>query len=563
MTFLEAAMELLRQAGRPLHFKELTQRALKTNLLTHVGKTPEIAMQARLAQEAKKGHRTPLIRVSPGIFGLRVYDAPHAVEAPPPPVVAKETVHVAPAPAPPAEGEDGKTRRRRRGRGRRADAGKSEKALALSDGASQGPEPGTPEEAIAAAKLAEEADGPAVEPAAARAEEAPTEVDLDALLPSVATRRGLLQIPTDESLAEYAEDAEGKGITAPVEGEVVDERTADEDRPMLEEIQAERKDRDRRKHRRRGREEGKRPAAEGTPRKAPPPPPARMPVASPPAAPSPGPAPSLPRSAPVGATPASSPSPTSTLADVAFQLLSSMSDTRPVHARQLAAMAHKRKLVVGDPEEAWKSLKVALLEDARACLGRGARPRVRHQGGGLFVLGTARLEQDLAQAEAALEERANGMARATRVALRQRLVRLPLPLLEQLVRVFLERTGVRGLERVKRVDHTAYLTGLSHHGVLPVRLLVAVRAGEEAASRRTVGELRAGVVAKQLDAGYLLCAAPIADEGERELRAPGALVTALDGDQLAKELIREGVGVVRVARPISYLDVDFFSELAE
>ncbi|MFH0900130.1 MAG: winged helix-turn-helix domain-containing protein [Pseudomonadota bacterium] len=44
MTFLEAAIELLRQAGRPLHFKELAERAIRMNMLDHVGRAPESLM---------------------------------------------------------------------------------------------------------------------------------------------------------------------------------------------------------------------------------------------------------------------------------------------------------------------------------------------------------------------------------------------------------------------------------------------------------------------------------------------------------------------------------------
>jgi hypothetical protein len=41
MTFLEAAIELLRQAGKPLSYKELTELAVKRDMLTQVGRTPE------------------------------------------------------------------------------------------------------------------------------------------------------------------------------------------------------------------------------------------------------------------------------------------------------------------------------------------------------------------------------------------------------------------------------------------------------------------------------------------------------------------------------------------
>ena len=48
MTFTEAAAEVLRIAGKPLHYKEITELAIEKNLLSHVGKSPEVTMGARL-----------------------------------------------------------------------------------------------------------------------------------------------------------------------------------------------------------------------------------------------------------------------------------------------------------------------------------------------------------------------------------------------------------------------------------------------------------------------------------------------------------------------------------
>ena len=49
MTFTDAAAEVLRLIGRPLHYKEITDFAIERNLLSHVGKSPEVTMGARLA----------------------------------------------------------------------------------------------------------------------------------------------------------------------------------------------------------------------------------------------------------------------------------------------------------------------------------------------------------------------------------------------------------------------------------------------------------------------------------------------------------------------------------
>lgn len=75
MTFTDAAAEVLRLIGRPLHYKEITDIAIEKNLLSHVGKSPEVTMGARLAAMLKKDSSdTPLIRVKPGVFALREWD---------------------------------------------------------------------------------------------------------------------------------------------------------------------------------------------------------------------------------------------------------------------------------------------------------------------------------------------------------------------------------------------------------------------------------------------------------------------------------------------------------
>jgi hypothetical protein len=75
MTFTEAAAEVLRLAGKPMHYKEITELAIEKNLLSHVGKSPEVTMGARLAALLKKEDKAnPIIRVKPGVFGLREWD---------------------------------------------------------------------------------------------------------------------------------------------------------------------------------------------------------------------------------------------------------------------------------------------------------------------------------------------------------------------------------------------------------------------------------------------------------------------------------------------------------
>ena len=72
MTFTEAAVEVLRSVGKPLHYKKITEIAIERNLLSHVGKTPETTMSSRLATMVKKDRGdAPITKVKPGVFALR------------------------------------------------------------------------------------------------------------------------------------------------------------------------------------------------------------------------------------------------------------------------------------------------------------------------------------------------------------------------------------------------------------------------------------------------------------------------------------------------------------
>src|SRR6478609_7770252 len=125
MTFLEAALEILRHEGRPLHYKELTEHALGKKLLTFVGRTPEVTMQTQLTAAVKKAPGNPFVRVKPGVFGLLRYPELTAEEREA--IARAEQAEVETTRKPPAraaaaeskaEGEARGGRRRRRGRGR-------------------------------------------------------------------------------------------------------------------------------------------------------------------------------------------------------------------------------------------------------------------------------------------------------------------------------------------------------------------------------------------------------------------------------------------------------------
>lgn len=84
MTFLEAAIEILRNVDGAMHFSEVARLAVEQNLLSHVGRDPEAAMRSCLNSAVRKGRNgeEPIImREKPGHYGIR----PGATLPEPPP----------------------------------------------------------------------------------------------------------------------------------------------------------------------------------------------------------------------------------------------------------------------------------------------------------------------------------------------------------------------------------------------------------------------------------------------------------------------------------------------
>lgn len=112
MTFSEAAAYVLQLVGKPLHYKEITDIAIEASLLSHVGKSPEVTMGARLAAQVKKNDKeNPLVRLKPGVFALSAWDE-KTVEAgladrTPPMEAYRKAAELASKDAPEADAEAG------------------------------------------------------------------------------------------------------------------------------------------------------------------------------------------------------------------------------------------------------------------------------------------------------------------------------------------------------------------------------------------------------------------------------------------------------------------------
>lgn len=72
-TFKQSAIEILKKAGRPLHYSEITRLALESGILETEGATPEATMRAQILVDIKnKSEGSDFVRVAPGIFALNL-----------------------------------------------------------------------------------------------------------------------------------------------------------------------------------------------------------------------------------------------------------------------------------------------------------------------------------------------------------------------------------------------------------------------------------------------------------------------------------------------------------
>ena len=71
MTFTEAAVEVLRREGKPLHFRKIAEIAVREELLDHVGKIPEETMAGQLSAHCRLPHPDrKMMAVQIGTFAL-------------------------------------------------------------------------------------------------------------------------------------------------------------------------------------------------------------------------------------------------------------------------------------------------------------------------------------------------------------------------------------------------------------------------------------------------------------------------------------------------------------
>jgi len=68
-TFKDIAIQILKESGKPLHYREITKLAIKKGLLQSQGKTPWATMNAVVSVDIiKNGNNSPFIKVGSGKY---------------------------------------------------------------------------------------------------------------------------------------------------------------------------------------------------------------------------------------------------------------------------------------------------------------------------------------------------------------------------------------------------------------------------------------------------------------------------------------------------------------
>ena len=70
-TFKDIAYQILKEAGKPLHYKKITKIALEKGWLKTTGKTPEATMNAQIIVDINaKKNKSLFVKIAPSTFGI-------------------------------------------------------------------------------------------------------------------------------------------------------------------------------------------------------------------------------------------------------------------------------------------------------------------------------------------------------------------------------------------------------------------------------------------------------------------------------------------------------------
>ncbi len=562
MTFTEAAAEVLRVVGRPLHYKEITALAIEKNLLSHVGKSPEVTMGSRLAALFKKpDEENPMLRIRPGVFALREWETSGQL---------KQMLAKAKTAAKTAERDEAAAQHPAE---EPAEVAPAEAPAAPAPETTAAPEPVAPPveepEPITQPRPAAPASTPEPMVQATVEDVQPAPAPSPAPLPSVSLE------PDEEAAEEPVIDAEHAAraeLAAGASG--VFEEEDDDDRPILG-PDAGPGDREggRRRRRRRRRGKGGLEGGNGVAYSATPLPPdfdasdLSTVEARPPAQPSPGPHPVV---LEVGSAAldnlALDDFGGKDMADAIAIVLSSFDRAAgPVSLRQIADSAQKRGRLSGDVQQLQSQIAASVRADNMRRVASGLRPRFR------FVAGRIALTDWLLSAELSrLEQEAHAAVDryrdAARKAFARKLQELPGHAFVELTLLALERIGfhhVRAMRRAGIPGNEAHFTAVHDTGAADVVSALVIRRDGREIGRERVTELRGSLHHYGPAAvGWIVTAGPVLSGAREEAGATHTNpIVVLDGLGLARLCEQNDVAVLRSSLPIAIPDLDMLEAL--
>jgi hypothetical protein len=523
MTFTEAAVEILRLVGRPLHYKKITELAIERNLLSHVGKAPELTMSSRLATMVKKDRgEEPITKVKPGVFALRDFTA--------------EMMAL-------------------------ADSDEDIDLSSLPPAAPRQPEPRKPEGAMPESLEAEAVS--MVEPSPPESEVTET-TDAPESSPPKPVAQAKRMMPGSEVFPE--EDDDDEPILAGLDDEEEDDKDRDGRRGRRRrrrggkgesdeatELRSERepsrgdrerdqrerhrndreRDRDRDRHRERDRERERRPDRATM---------QRMPSVD--LAREPGQDDLLGRD----------------LADAVYSILVA-GEASPLAYVQIAEQLVRRGRLVGDPAALAPTVSAAI----RADVTRNGRSRFRYVEGRVALVEWY-LPREAARQEADARRFAERQRDQVRRAFLRKLQELPTTGFVEILATWLNAEGVSGLRAVRRPGSSPqeiHLAGVLRRGPEEVRVAVLVLRDGREIPREKIVEMRGSLHHYgSATAAWIITTGSVSRSAREEVAVAGALPVALfEGLALAEAMESRRIGLVPIMIPISTVDLDLLDSL--
>ncbi len=563
MNFVDTAITLLQESGRAMAAQELCDLAIDRGLLDKPGKNPLRSMKTRLSVEFKKGKESRVLRDDDEAWML---SKPPAKKAKAKPAAKAKAKPAAKAKAKPAAKAKAKPAAKAKAKpAAKAKAKPAAKAKAK-PAAKAKAKPAVKAKAKPAAKAKAKPAAKAKAKPAAKAKAKPVAKSDAAVKKNAEADTVEIKVtpppveltPEEKALVELYGDSQGTRSATEL-NEYSDSLTKDEDRPMLPEIRAERRPHRGRERTRRRRTRTDRPERSSRARSERPERSERSERSE--RKRSTTTTTTVPRDITGTAIVVvdADASPSSQLVAASYGILAALPAGQSMPIRQLTQTLIRKDHLKGHADSLWRMVKGTLLVSEQRRSTRGLVPLVQYLGKDLFSAKAAVGRSAVDVAEAALSQASENYATAVADEMQSRLADLAPQMLERIVYVYLQSTGWTDISWIKRVEKSSY--GLATAPGAVEQTMIGVRSGPEDLDRRGVGELRAGLHAKNLNSGLLLSPCALSDEAKVELAKDGAHLRVLCGRDFLSDLIAREVGVTWRHQQLPQVDQRFWDAL--